>query len=217
MVNLILIEKHVLIFSIYSDQHIILQKECKKVLSHVIDIRENPPTLSICAASDLSEFAHFHYGLDELTGGTMDAAADSIDWDISVENPVIDWDIGTVEEAEDNGNGLGPYEMVDASDVNGASGHGETPQSNLTEYVVQEPSEISWDVTVETPQVDVIDDDNGSGGGKEALMSAMHPAMQTTDVKEVRSQLLETEYRNKILDDLYEVHLNILSTVIGIY
>lgn len=183
----------------------------------MIDIRENPPILSICAPSDFPEFSHFRYGLDELTVGTMDAAADSIKWDISVENPEIDWDIGTVEEAEDNGNGLGPYEMVDASDVNGASGHGETQQSNVTEDVVQEPFEISWDVTVETPQVDVIDDGNGSGVAKEALMSAMYPAVHTTDVKELRSQLLETEYRNKILDDLYEVHLNILSTVNGIY
>ncbi|KAI4319601.1 hypothetical protein MLD38_033182 [Melastoma candidum] len=187
------------------DVHSEKDKECKKVLSHLIDIRENRPTLSIYAASDVSEFAHFRYGFDELTGGTMDAVTDSIDWDISVENPVIDWDIGTMEEAEDNGNGLGPYEMVNASDVNGAAGHGETLQSNVTEDVVQEPSEISWDVSVETPQVDVIDDGNCSGVGRETVMSALHPAMQTTDVNEERSQLLETEYRNKILDDLYEM------------
>ncbi|KAI4341259.1 hypothetical protein MLD38_026003 [Melastoma candidum] len=187
------------------DVHSEKDRECKNVLSHVIDIRENPPTLSIYAASDLSEFAQVHDGLDESMGGIVEATTESIDWEISVENPVIDWDVGTMEEAEDNGNGLGPYEMVNASDVNGAAGHGEIPQSNATEDVVQEPSEISWDVTVETPQVDVIDDGEGSCVGRETLTSAMHPAMQTTDVKEERSQLLETEYRNKILDDLYEI------------
>ncbi|CAL5422095.1 unnamed protein product [Camellia sinensis] len=85
-----------------------------------------------------------------------------------IENPPslnIDWDIGTVEETEDTGNGLGPYEIVNANEF--------LQNSPLNDDGVES------DKTLLNKKEDVV-------------------------VPE-RSQLLETEYRNKILDDLFDI------------
>ncbi|KAL3750127.1 hypothetical protein ACJRO7_011155 [Eucalyptus globulus] len=151
----------------------------KSVVPNLIDIRENPPSLNI--------------------GGDVDAAADNIDWDISVDNAAIDWDIGTVEETDDGSNGFGTYEIVTASEVNEAVEPNQNQLSNAGQDA--SVSEISWDVSVETPQVDVIDDVSLPNVG-----AVNSPTIaQAAETKEGRSQLLDTEYRNKILDDLYEI------------
>ncbi|KAM2565699.1 hypothetical protein COP2_009171 [Malus domestica] len=143
---------------------------------------------------------------NEINNAAVDVEIneDNIDWDFSVESSQIDWDIGTVdtvEETDDTGNGLGPYEMVNASEVQSSSN--EAVKSDLIPEA--SVSDISWDISVETPQVNVIDDLNLSNVIVDNQTSPLDTSTQTTAIKEGRSQLLETEYRNKILDDLNEV------------
>ncbi|XP_030457874.2 CDK5RAP3-like protein [Syzygium oleosum] len=170
----------------------------KSVVPNLIDIRENPPSLNVSAVSDITDSANTLSGFNE-TIGDVDAAADNIDWDISVDNAAIDWDIGTVEETDDGGNGFGTYEIVTASEVNEAVEPNQNQPSNAGQDT--SVSEISWDVSVETPQVDVIDDVSLPNVG--AVNSPT--VAQAAETEEGRSQLLDTEYRNKILDDLYEI------------
>ncbi|PON81056.1 CDK5RAP3-like protein [Trema orientale] len=179
------------------------------VLLNLRDIREHPPSLNLSVASEIVDPANIQLSYDEInrdTGVNMD----NIDWDISVDSSQIDWDIGTVEETDDTGNGLGPYEIVNASEILQSSLPTEAVESDqvplnkdvnpLPEITV---SDISWDISVETPQVDVIDDVSLPNVGSES--QTYESITQTTGTKEERSQLLETDYRNKILDDLYEV------------
>lgn len=168
------------------------------VLQNLKGIRENPPSLSVLGASEALDADNIQSS--ENANGT-DAAADSIDWDITLDTAEIDWDVSMVEEV-DSGNDLGSYEIVNASDIPESSPF-KVEESQGPEVDV---SEISWDVSVETPQVEEI-------GDSALLESNQTPlADSTTQVLGSggeRSQLLETEYRNKILDDLYEVLLSL--------
>lgn len=179
----------------------------KGVVPNLIDIRENPPSLNVYAVSDITDSANTQSGFDE-TRGDVDAAPENIDWDISVDNSAIDWDIGTVEETDDGGNGFGTYEIVTASEVNEAVEPNQNQPSNAGQDT--SVSEISWDISVETPRVDNFDDVSLPNIG--AVNSST--VAQAAETKEGRSQLLDTEYRNKVLDDLYEV-VFIVCCVIG--
>ncbi|KAJ6921969.1 hypothetical protein NC652_015811 [Populus alba x Populus x berolinensis] len=192
-----------------------LQKPLRSVLLNLKDIRGNPPSLDVCADPVILDSSNIQLDLDESNHerGDMDVAANNIDWDISVDGADIDWDIGTVEETDDGGNGLGPYEIVNASDIsqnssqNEAVESGETPLKKEEENVHTEisVSEICWDISVETPQVDAINDTNLVNMGLENQTYVLDTITHTPGMKEGRSQLLDTEYRNKILDDLYEI------------
>ncbi|CAN4114583.1 unnamed protein product [Withania somnifera] len=147
-------------------------------------------------------------GLSQITVET-DTAADGIDWDITLDSSQIDFDIGTVEETEENGNGLGPYEIVNASDIM-ASPCNDDVKSHQTSkeegFLAPEvsASEISWDISVDNPQVDMIEE--GSPQNNAAELHSLQNNFTTDSVSiHDRSPLLETEYRNKILDDLFEV------------
>lgn len=180
------------------------------VLLNLKDIRENPPSMNVSAASEIvgSVDVQSSSNDNQIVGEDTKAAGDSIDWDISVDSPQIDWDIGTVEETEDAGNGLGPYEMVNASEfLEGPQETDQTPSSKEgnTLPAALSASEVSWDISVDTPQVDVIDDANPPNISVENQKSVPDILTQSPGISEDRSQLLETEYRNKILDDLYEI------------
>lgn len=181
-----------------------LQKPSGAVLRNLKDIRENPPSLNVSAAAeiDVQSSSNDEKHVREDTN----AAADNIDWDISVDSAQIDWDISTVEETEESGNGLGPYEIVDASEI--LQSYQESDQTPSTLHTEVPVSEISWDISVETPQVDVMDEANMQNVSEENQKSVPDTLTQTSGIIEDRSQLLVTEYRNKILDDLYEVYYN---------
>ncbi|KAL9237803.1 hypothetical protein vseg_012307 [Gypsophila vaccaria] len=178
------------------------------VVPNLRNIIDNPPSLSVSEGFDLSESTNVVFDPSEQLD-TIDSAADGIDWDITMDSSQIDWDIGTVEETDDATNGLGPYEMVNASDLLQDS----PPNENeLVEQVVVSNdglddvgiSEISWDVSVETPQLEIIDD-SGPHNELEIQASDVSASMEAQEVSKGRSPLLETEYRNKILDDLFEL------------
>lgn len=197
------------------DVHTEKDKPLRSVLLNLKDIRGNPPSLDVCADPVILDSSNIQLDLDESNHerGDMDVAANNIDWDISVDGADIDWDIGTVEETDDGGNGLGPYEIVNASDIsqnssqNEAVESGETPLKKEEENVHTEisVSEICWGISVETPQVDAINDTNLVNMGLENQTYVLDTITHTPGMKEGRSQLLDTEYRNKILDDLYEI------------
>ncbi|CAL9025982.1 unnamed protein product [Prunus brigantina] len=174
------------------------------VLTNLKDLREHPPSLNVPIGSEVVDSGNVQSSNDETNNVKVDVDinADSIDWDFSVDSSQIDWDIGTLEETEDTGNGLGPYEMVNASEVLQSAPNEAVKSDQIPEISV---SEISWDISVETPQVDVIDDVNFPNVVVDNQTSGLDTSTETTEIKEGRSQLLETEYRNKILDDLNEV------------
>ncbi|XP_008241035.1 PREDICTED: CDK5RAP3-like protein [Prunus mume] len=174
------------------------------VLTNLKDLREHPPSLNVPIGSEVVDSGNVQSSNDETNNVKVDVDinADSIDWDFSVDSSQIDWDIGTLEETEDTGNGLGPYEMVNASEILQSAPNEAVKSDQIPEISV---SEISWDISVETPQVDVIDDVNFPNVIVDNQTSGLDTSTETTEIKEGRSQLLETEYRNKILDDLNEV------------
>ncbi|MBA0558278.1 hypothetical protein Golob_015305, partial [Gossypium lobatum] len=192
------------------DAHTENDKSSLAVLLSLKDICENPPSLSVSAASETLDLENTHNDIN-LGRGDIDVSADAIDWDISVDNAQIDWDIGTLEETDDGGGGLGPYEIVNASDILQNSSPNEVAESDKTPLDKTENppeisvSDISWDISVETPQVDVIDEVSLPNIQLESQTYAPDSLPLTRGTREERSQLLETEYRNKILDDLYEM------------
>lgn len=184
------------------------------MLTNLKDLREHPPSLNVPIGSEVVDSGNVQSSNDETNNVKVDVDinADSIDWDFSVDSSQIDWDIGTLEETEDTGNGLGPYEMVNASEVLQSAPNEAVKSDQIPEISV---SEISWDISVETPRVDVIDDVNFPNVVVDNQTSGLDTSTETTEIKEGRSQLLETEYRNKMLDDLNEVYDNFSYGCIG--
>ncbi|KAK6289657.1 hypothetical protein POUND7_001198 [Theobroma cacao] len=197
------------------DAHTEKDKSSFAVLLNLKDIRENPPSLNVSAASEILDLENTQLRSNEINHvrGDIDVNADTIDWDISVDSAQIDWDIGTLEATDDSGNGLGPYEIVNASEILQNSAPNEAAESDKTPLHKTEDnplpeisvSDISWDISVETPQVDVIHDVSLPNIQLENQTYAPDTLPDTPGIREERSQLLETEYRNKILDDLYEM------------
>lgn len=183
--------------------HTCVQKHLT-VLPNLRHIHEHPPSLHVSVGFENVDSVNVQSSYIEPDAiGQTGIAADNIDWDISMENDQIDWDIGALEETEDTGNGLGPYEIVHASEAV-ESYPMESNKEGCTTLPEATVSEISWDVSVETPQVDIIDDVTLPDIVVDH--NTFIPSTQSGEITEVRSQLLETEYRNKILDDLYEVY-----------
>lgn len=186
-----------------------LQKPSQTVLLNLREIRESPPSVNVYPSFNIIDPVNDSSVHTDATQTRGDVAADNIDWDISVDSSQIDWDIGTVEEPEDASNGLGPYEMVNADEVlqnfepNVVTGYDQN-KSNEEDSAY---AEINWDISVDT-QVEVVHDASFQHTDQENQKSILD-LEQANDIKEERSQLLETEYRNRILDDLYEVDMQI--------
>ncbi|KMT15346.1 hypothetical protein BVRB_3g060510 [Beta vulgaris subsp. vulgaris] len=196
--------------SFVTDLHTDKDRASVTVVPNLRNIIDNPPPLSVSVGSDFVDTTNAVSNLDEHidTCGTMNSGADGIDWDITLESSQIDWDIGTIEETDDAANGLGPYEIINANDVLQDSLANENEKSDQAalcggESIEVEVSELSWDVSVENPQLEM-KEDSGTHIAKEAPTSAPN-ASADAHVSGDRSPLLETEYRNKILDDLFEI------------
>lgn len=188
------------------------------MLPNLIHIRLNPPSLTVFVSPEVFGVVTTEVSNDEpalIAAGEADIAAENIDWDITLGSSDIDWDIGAVE-TEDNGNGLGPYEIVSASDALPNSPHRDDAKTHQVmenmEGTAQDVSlpGIDWDISVENPDV----------GGAEGTVVTSTPAesgllnhyskAEATGSSHERSQLMETEYRNKILDDLFEVYTDLM-------
>lgn len=189
------------------------------MLPNLINIRLYPPSLNVTANPEIFGAVTAEVRNDEPAfgaDGVADTAADNIDWDITLESTDIDWDIGTVE-TEDNGNGLGPYEIVSANDALPNSPHKdgvETHQAleNMEGAAAQDVSlsDISWDISVENPLVGGVEDAGLTSTPTDSGSFYHFSKTEATGGSQERSQLMETEYRNKILDDLFEVNTDLV-------
>ncbi|GMH28366.1 hypothetical protein Nepgr_030209 [Nepenthes gracilis] len=195
-----------------NDLHTEKDNTSDAVLSNLRGIIENPPSLTVTVASDCIRSVDTTSDIYQHNdvGEAMGIGADGIDWDFTIDGSQIDWDIGTIEETEDPGNGLGPYEIVNASDIlpGCPSDYNEKSiqtQSSKEETAVSGVSETSWHVSVEVPQLEVQEDTSSQNPLDEAQTSCPSGSIQGPDIAGDRSHFLETDYRNKLLDDLFEL------------
>lgn len=173
------------------------------MLHNLKKLQANPPSLhvSVCTevASSLKETSKSHGSTVSATGqNDSTAPAFDIDWDISVDANEIDWDIGAVEQpAEESGDGFGSYEIIDANiELAGSENYDVSVSDNQS----VKDSEICWDITADSFEGNVHENAN--------IESSPTESGQSQILAEDRSQLLEKEYRNYILDDLLEVCFN---------
>ncbi|TVU11424.1 hypothetical protein EJB05_45010 [Eragrostis curvula] len=169
---------------------------CDCVLHNLKQLQANPPSLhvSVCTEveSSLKETSKSHGSTLTTEGQNDSAPAFDIDWDISVDANEIDWDIGAVDQPiEESGDGFGSYEIIDANiELAGSENYDVSVSDNPS---ANKESEICWDVSADSYEENA----NINNAPAELGESQM--------LDEDRSQLLEKEYRNDILDDLLEV------------
>lgn len=193
------------------------EKLSRPVLQNMRELLENAPSLNISlstegheCANDLSNIEASFPQTEDLVAN-VDTAADNIDWDICVDSSQIDWEIGPVEETE-NGNGFGPYEIINSdeamhttmADDNMGSDHSLV---NIVEGESGEASksEILWDISIEKSQLDSVEGTVLPDANNVSQIATPDVSTRSVGVKEERSPLLDTEYRNRILDDLFEL------------
>ncbi|XP_008795749.3 CDK5RAP3-like protein isoform X1 [Phoenix dactylifera] len=198
------------------DAHTEKEKIPSDVLQNLRHLLENPPSLNVSVSPVVQNSLNDVSKPDStypVTGKQLpdtNLATDGIDWNILVDDTQIDWDIGAVEQPEESGNDFGSYEIIDSNiDLKGSENADSVASDhmllNRMEGVASgtSESEICWDMGIEKPQVDVLDVTADAGKESQLLSPAESPHQQSLVVE--RSQFLETEYRNKILDDLFEI------------
>ncbi|KAG6486010.1 hypothetical protein ZIOFF_054580 [Zingiber officinale] len=199
------------------DVHTEKEKIPGDVLQNLRHLHENPPSVHVLMSAEVknslsgilqADVGHFQ------TGEPMDAdlSMGGIDWNISVDDAQIDWDIGTVEQVEESDNGFGSYELVDYSADYQESENGkpvlvdEASLKTAEEAAVpaDSGSGICLDAGLKKSQFATLEDSVVPDAGVESQQIAVEKS-QPSELDEERSPFLETEYRNKILDDLFEV------------
>ncbi|XP_072982120.1 CDK5RAP3 protein homolog isoform X1 [Typha latifolia] len=201
------------------DAHTEKEKSPGAVLQNLRHLHENPPSLyvSISAEVENSLGVTSKVGSSSLTTGGQPPdshlSMDGIDWSISMDDSQINWDIGPVEQADETGDAFGSYEIIDSNidlrDSENSNGvvSDHTMSSKAEEGVVSSTSEseICWDISIENPQIGALEDAVLPNASADAHIASSNESEQPQVLDEERSQLLETEYRNSILDDLFEL------------
>ncbi|PKA51329.1 CDK5RAP3-like protein [Apostasia shenzhenica] len=201
------------------DAHTEKEERAVAVLQNLKNLHEYPPSFNISVSNVIQNSLKELSNLDsrdmtaEGTTKTDAAAAAGIDWDISVDDGQIDWDISTMEKHEESGDGFGSYEIIDAhKDLQGSeSGNGGVSECsnplNKLDRTLSETfeSDICWDISIENPQLEVSEVIGLPSSCQEVPHVDPMETIMPQSLEKERSQLLETEYRNKILDDLFEL------------
>lgn len=195
-----------------------LQKSPAAVLPNLRQLHESPPSLDVSVSQEVQtslkdlSIADQSYSMARGLIRDADVPVDGIDWNISVDDTQIDWDIDGVKQPEESCDGFGSYEMIDSKlDLQDSdNGHGVLSDHSSLNRVEEgqvsgtSDSEICWDISIDNPQVDAIEEVALPDSALETHLPSTLESAQPQRSDE-RSQLLETEYRNKILDDLLEV------------
>ncbi|XP_077210517.1 CDK5RAP3 protein homolog [Tasmannia lanceolata] len=195
------------------DAHTEKEKTSSIVLPNLKDLYDNPPSLNVTVDLEVVDYLKDPLKLNSSSSlavkqlPDVDITTDNIDWGISVDNSHIDWDIGTVEQMDELGDGLGPYEIVNPHEDLQTSPTDPNLSNKLEDGSLLEisNSEICWDISIENPPVEMLEDAVLPDAEMETHSSSPKLSAKNENIAEKRSQLLETEYRNKILDDLFEV------------
>lgn len=166
------------------------------MLHNLKKLQENPPSLHVSVYNEVQScIGKAMKSLGSIEQIDSNIPAEDIDWDISVDANEIDWDIDAVEQpVEESGDGFGSYEIIDANiELAGSENYNvsvlDNPSLDKESLATSEPG-ICWDITADNSEESVHDDANSQNA----------PVLA-----EDRSRLLEKEYRNDILDDLFEV------------
>jgi CDK5 regulatory subunit-associated protein 3 len=120
----------------------------------------------------------------------LSSSIDGINWNITMDETQIDWDVGAVEEqSEESGN------MLTAHVISDSNVEGDQSSDKI--------EGINWNVGIENLTVEM-----ESQAQDATIEEHVYELVETgTSGLEERSQLLETDYRNNVLDDLFEVLL----------
>lgn len=175
------------------DAHTDKETSPRAVLQNLRMLHECPPPLNVSVSSEVQNLLKDLPNREQPYIPDADASIDGIDWNITTDDTQIDWDIGEVEQTEEFGDGFGSYEIVDAKIDLQDSDNGNGVLSGTSD------SDICWDVSIENPQVDLSKVVSGTDLSKSTEIA------DSQVLDQERSQLLETEYRNRILDDLLEI------------
>lgn len=182
------------------------------VLSNLRNLQMNPPSLNISVDPEIVESevqVDRSYSLQIMEKQEHDVA--DIDWNITLDSTGIDWEIGLVHQAVDSEAPFGSNETVNSEENFHkllSNGDIKTLHSSPIELVRgiggQCPAqEAQWDINIENTPVEMLDGiPNADQKHKISDLSACTINMTQ---EEPRSKLLETEYRNRLLDDLFEV------------
>ncbi|KAM0941497.1 putative CDK5 regulatory subunit-associated protein [Dioscorea sansibarensis] len=201
------------------DAHTEKESTPTAVLQNLRHLHEHPPCLSVTVSLEVENSSEQPSVLESshpVTGEQAlnpDLTIDGIDWNVTLDDNQIDWDIGDVGNTEESGDGFGSYEIIDSTvdlkDSENGNGIAADQASlvNVEEGVISgtSESEICWDISIDNTQVDSAEDVALPDANLETQPSVSIEQANTQHFGEERSQLLETEYRNKILDDLFEI------------
>lgn len=197
------------------DAHSEKEESVVVVLPFLSNLHENPPSLYISVSLEIENSLKDQSELDPAYPMTVEGSADmdvaiaGIDWNLSVDDDQIDWDVGQPELSVDDG--LGSYEIIDAHKELHESENGDVVLSDnisvIEEGVLSKTTstELCWDISIENPQVSATEHLDSPSSSQEVQQVEPIQSSSSQFLKEKRSQLLETEYRNKILDDLLEL------------
>ncbi|KAG0475288.1 hypothetical protein HPP92_014974 [Vanilla planifolia] len=200
--------------------HTVKEKGAIDVLKSLKGLRENPPPLNISVSMEVQGSQN---GLSKLDSGYPmvvvepaddDLTVGGIDWNIAVNDGQINWDISTWDMKEELSDGSGSYEIIDGHNESQKLESGDdalfddkTSQNVLEEGTVSKTSEseMCWDICIENPQCDADENLAQSNSSKEVQLVASMESTASQSLEEQRSPLLDTDYRNKLLDDLFEL------------
>ncbi|KAH0462625.1 hypothetical protein IEQ34_010200 [Dendrobium chrysotoxum] len=199
------------------DAHTENEKSAVVVLQALRNLHQNPPSLNISMSLEVQNSLHTPSNLCSthpmaVEGSPdIDVATGDIDWDISLGDTQIDWDI---EQNELTGDEFGLCEIIDAHKElqvsetgDGVVSDNNTPLKVLEAGIVSgvAETEICWDISIENPQMDASEHFAPPSSSQEVQQIDPVAPCIPQSLEEERSQLLDTEYRNKILDDLFEL------------
>lgn len=192
----------------------------RNVLPSLRDFRDNPPVLDVFSSSDVSATADLLTKEQEKTSG-VEVSSNDIDWNINTtadETAEIDWEIGTIEQSETCRNDKVEQTLKPTSEklefvlqddtVKGGFQPIDTKNDiidhNVEDTGVSEPiqPEICWEISIEDASVAATEETME----RESLAHHLSNFPEATEnEKHPLSPFLDTEYRNKLLDDLFEL------------